>query len=173
IVELADPKPSSRVLDVGIGTGNLAKRFVEFDCEVWGIDYSSRMLEEATKKVPNAYLFQVDVESEWPSELKVGFDSIVSTYTLHHLTLERKITAIKRMSNELLRENGSIIVGDISFPTFSARSKAREQLAGVWDDYEYYWAADEFKTMIGGQGFHVAYEQISDFGGVYVIVPSP
>ena len=172
IVELADPKRGSRILDVGIGTGNLAKRFVEFDCEIWGIDYSSKMLEEAKKKVPDAQLLQVDVESEWPSDLTVGFDSIVSAYTLHHLTLERKITAVKRMSDELLRESGSIIMGDISFPTFSARAKAREQLASFWDDDEYYWAADEFKTMIWGQGLYVAYEQISDFGGVYIIVPS-
>ncbi len=173
IVELAHPEPGSRILDVGIGTGNLAQRFLEFDCEIWGIDYSSRMLEEAKKKVPSAHLLQVDVESEWPSELIGGFDIVVSAYTLHHLNLERKITAIKRMADGLLRERGNIIVGDVSFPTFSARAKAREQLTSVWDDYEYYWAADEFKTMMWGHGLYVAYEQISEFGGVYVIVPSP
>ncbi len=173
IVELANPEPGSKILDVGIGTGNLAQRFVEFDCEIWGIDYSSRMLEKAKNKVPNAHLLHIDIESDWPLELRVGFDTIVSAYTLHHLTLERKISVVKRLVDELLGEGGSIILGDVSFPTFSARAKARAQLTNVWDDYEYYWAADEFKTMIWGQGLYVAYEQISEYGGVYIIVPSP
>ncbi|MHA1951355.1 MAG: methyltransferase domain-containing protein, partial [Candidatus Thorarchaeota archaeon] len=47
IVDLSNPKPESKILDVGIGTGNLALKFVEFDCEIWGIDYSMRMLEKA------------------------------------------------------------------------------------------------------------------------------
>jgi putative AdoMet-dependent methyltransferase len=173
IVELADPEPGLKILDAGIGTGNLAQRFIEFDCEIWGIDYSSRMLEEAKKKVPNAHLLQVDIQSEWPVELKVGFDRIVSAYTLHHLNLRGKIDAIKRMSSELLQEGGSIIVGDISFPSFSERARARERLESVWDEYEYYWAADEFKTMIWGEGFYIAYEQISEYGGIYVVVPTP
>ncbi|MFW9925774.1 MAG: class I SAM-dependent methyltransferase [Candidatus Thorarchaeota archaeon] len=173
IVELTDPKPDSRVLDVGIGTGNLSQRFIECGCEIWGIDYSSRMLEEAKKKVPDAHLLKTDVESEWPSVLRKGFDHIVSAYTLHHLTIDRKIAVIKRLADELLMENGSIVVGDISFPSSSARAEARKKLASVWDEYEYYWAADEFKTMIVGLGFHVVYEQISDYAGVYVIVPKP
>ncbi len=173
IVQLANPEPGMKILDVGIGTGNLAQRFLDFDCEIWGMDYSSRMLEEARKKTPDVKLLQVDVRSEWPSNLKVGFDRIVSAYTLHHLNLEGKIDVIKRMSSELLKEGGNIIIGDISFPTFSARAKAREQLAHVWDDYEYYWAADEFKTMIWGEGLYIAYEQISDYGGIYVVVPKP
>ena len=172
IVELADPKPGMKILDVGIGTGTLAQKFLEFDCEIWGIDYSSRMLEEAKKKVPDAQLLQVDIRSEWPSELKIGFDRIVSAYTLHHLNLEGKIDVIQRMSQGLLQEGGKIIVGDISFPSFRIRAEARQRLENVWDDDEYYWAADAFKTMMAGQGFYVAYEQISDYGGVYVIVPS-
>jgi putative AdoMet-dependent methyltransferase len=173
IVELADPEPGMKILDVGIGTGFLAQRFVEFDCEIWGIDYSSRMLEEARKKVPDAKLLQVDVRSEWPSKLKIGFDRIVSAYTLHHLNLEGKIEVVLRMNTELLGEGGYIIVGDVSFPSFSKRSSARTKLDGEWDDDEYYWAADEFKTMIWGQGLYVAYEQISQYGGVYIIVPAP
>ena len=172
IVALADPKPGMKILDVGVGTGTLAQKFLEFDCEIWGIDYSSRMLEEAKKKVPDAQLLQVDIRSEWPSELKIGFDRIVSAYTLHHLNLEGKIDVIQRMSQDLLQEEGNIIVGDISFPSFRTRAEERQRLEDVWDDDEYYWAADAFKTMMAGQGFYVAYEQISDYGGVYVIVPS-
>ncbi|MFW9976084.1 MAG: class I SAM-dependent DNA methyltransferase, partial [Candidatus Thorarchaeota archaeon] len=99
IVKLADPKPGMKILDVGIGTGLLAQKFLDFKCQIWGIDFSAKMLEEAKKKVPRANLFQVDIRSKWPPSLKVGFDRIVSAYTLHHLDLKSKIDAIKRMSN--------------------------------------------------------------------------
>jgi len=168
IVELADPSPNMKILDVGIGTGRLAQRFLEFDCEIWGIDFSSRMLEEAKKKVPDAHLLQVDIRSMWPSELRVGFDRIVSAYTLHHLKLENKILAVQRFANELLQEEGRIVVADISFPTVKTREQARQKLRGVWDDDEYYWAADEFEV----EGLNITYEQISEYGGIYVIVPA-
>jgi len=171
IVELADPKPNMKILDIGIGTGSLAARFIDSGCEIWGVDYSSKMLEEAKKKVPDANLFQVDIRSEWPSTLKVGFDRIVSAYTLHHLNLEGKTKVIKRMAKELLLDDGDIIVGDISFPTFVERAKARKKLEHVWDDDEFYWAADEFKTIMIGEGFYVGYEQISEYGGIYIVVP--
>ncbi|MHA2025259.1 MAG: class I SAM-dependent DNA methyltransferase [Candidatus Thorarchaeota archaeon] len=171
IVRLTECGLGSRILDVGIGTGNLALRFVEFGCEIWGIDYSSRMLEEAKKKVPNAKLFHVNVESEWPPDIEIGFDSIVSAYTLHHLTLERKVRAVKRIANDLLRDGGKLVVGDVSFTTSSNRASARIKLASSWDDDEYYWAADEFIQLM--DGFSVSYEQVSDFGGVYLIVPAP
>ena len=167
IVELADPEPNMKILDVGIGTGTLAQRFLGFDCEIWGIDFSSKMLEEAKKKVPEAHLLQVDVRSELPPELKIGFDRIVSAYTLHHLRLEGKIEAVKRMAEELLEEGGTIIVADISFPTIKAREQARKKLGSMWDDDEYYWAADEFRV----EGLHVLYEQVSEYGGIYVINP--
>ncbi|MHA2152837.1 MAG: class I SAM-dependent methyltransferase [Candidatus Thorarchaeota archaeon] len=162
-----------RIVDLSNGTGNLALKFVEFDCEIWGIDYSSRMLEKAMKKVPDVHLHHVDVESAYPAELKVGFDSIVSAYTLHHLTLERKVTAIKRLSSELLLDGGCIVVGDISFPTSAARDMARVRLGNDWDDYEYYWAADAFIAKMSEAEFQVTYDQVSDYGGVYKITPGP
>jgi len=173
IVELANPKPGMKILDIGIGTGSLAQKFLDFNCEIWGIDFSSKMIEEAKKKVPGANLFQVDIRSKWPASLKVGFDRIVSAYTLHHLNLEGKIDAIKRMTNDLLQDGGHIIIGDISFSSFTARANARTRLESVWDDDEFYWAADEFKTMIDSEGLYVVYEQVSDYGGVYVVGPIP
>ena len=169
IVKHADPSQGMRILDVGIGTGFLAQRFMEFDCEIWGIDYSSMMLEEARKKVPDAKLLQVDVRSKWPPELRVGFDRIVSAYTLHHLRLEGKVEAVQRLTGELLAEGGRVIIADISFPTVKARERARKKLGNEWDDDEYYWAADEFEVG----GLHVEYEQVSTYGGIYVIVPAP
>ncbi|MHA2354635.1 MAG: class I SAM-dependent methyltransferase [Candidatus Thorarchaeota archaeon] len=172
IVELADPQPGMKILDMGIGTGNLAERFINKECEIWGIDFSEKMLEVAKKKIPSAHLMQVDILSDWPSELEGGFDRIVSAYVFHHFNLETKLKVIDRVLNELLRDNGFIIIGDTSYPSFAARASARKELIDVWDDSEFYWAADEVKLMSWGQGAHIVYEQVSSCGGVYLIVPT-
>ena len=39
VVELADPQPGMRVLDLGTGTGNLALRFEALGCEIWGDEW--------------------------------------------------------------------------------------------------------------------------------------
>lgn len=171
IVELADPKPGMKILDIGIGTGNLAERFLGKDCDVWGIDFSGKMLEEAKKKMSSARLLQVNILTEWPPELKTGFDRVVSAYVFHHFNLEAKLMVIERILSELLREGGMVIIGDTSYPSFAARAEARERLIDVWDDTEFYWAADEFKLMAHSQGAHVLYEQVSSCGGVYLIIP--
>ncbi|MHA1904916.1 MAG: class I SAM-dependent methyltransferase [Candidatus Thorarchaeota archaeon] len=171
IVELSEPKPGMKILDVGIGTGTLAQKFTEFDCEIWGIDYSPMMLAEAKKKVPDAHLLLVDIQSEWPSELMTGFDRIVSAYVLHHFPLETKLDIIRRMINELLAENGRIVIGDTSYPTFTERADARRELIDVWDDTEFYWAADTIKDRLRGGNITVCYEQTSSCAGIYLLTP--
>ena len=56
IVLKAAPLPGGRVLDVGTGTANLAQRFVEQKCAVWGIDFSEQMLVLARQKTAGVCL---------------------------------------------------------------------------------------------------------------------
>ncbi|MFX0107811.1 MAG: class I SAM-dependent methyltransferase [Candidatus Hodarchaeota archaeon] len=172
IVEISDPKPGMRVLDIGVGTGNLAQRFIDKDCEVWGIDYSLNMLREAEKKAPTLHLHKVDIRGDWPKELLTGFDRIVSAYVFHHFNLETKVELIQRIVRNLLKEEGCMVIGDVSYPSFNARAEARNELTAIWDDDEYYWAADEIKLILWGQGIYIVYEQISSCGGVYLFVPA-
>ncbi|MFX1263507.1 MAG: hypothetical protein ACFFAZ_15605, partial [Promethearchaeota archaeon] len=83
-----------------------------------------------------------------------------------------KLMVIERILNELLRDSGRIIIGDTSYPSFAARANARKEMIDVWDDTEFYWAADEIKLMSAGKSASIVYEQISSCGGVYLIVPS-
>ena len=63
IVELATPTDGMRILDLGIGTGELAKRFVDYNCEIWGLDFSEQMLELAAKKIPSAILSELLIKA--------------------------------------------------------------------------------------------------------------
>lgn len=170
VVSLADVRPGMRVLDLGIGTGNLAARFVREGCFVWGIDFSAQMLAQARALLPQVHLVQADLAEEWPLDAQEPFDRVVSAYVFHHFNLETKCGLLQRMARRYLVAGGSILIADIAFPTVPARAEAARRLADCWDEDEHYWAADE--TVEAGEqaGLVVTYEQLSVCGGVFVFV---
>jgi len=83
LLETSVPQAGSRVLDVGCGTGNntlLFKRAV--DAQVFGLDPSLGMLEEALAKAPDIDFVQGTTESmPFPAN---HFDMLFMTEVVHH-----------------------------------------------------------------------------------------
>jgi putative AdoMet-dependent methyltransferase len=169
VVQRADTQPGMHILDLGVGTGNLAVRFISAGCKVWGIDFSAKMLDKARQKLKNAVLIQSDLLEEWPAEIQQCFDRVVSTYTLHHFDLNTKLELLSRISRRFLIQDGLIVIGDISFPMVRDREKARRILGDDWEVDEFYWAGDETIDIFTEAGFRTEYMQVSSCGGVYVI----
>jgi putative AdoMet-dependent methyltransferase len=169
IVDIAAAGHGMGVLDLGVGTGNLAKRFLELDCRVWGVDFSAEMLVAAGAKLPGARLVQADLRGEWTSELPRDFDRIVSGYVFHEFDLSRKVDLLARAIDECLAPDGRIVIGDVAFPTVAAREQARERWRSLWDETEHYWAADEAREACAHVGIGLEYRQVSSCGGVFVI----
>lgn len=48
-------------LDIGFGTGTLTTKLYEQGCSIYGQDFSSRMIELSSEKMPNAHLYQGDL----------------------------------------------------------------------------------------------------------------
>ena len=168
IVRDAGVHSGTEVLDLGVGTGNLAVRFAALGCAVWGVDFSVEMLAKAREKVPQATLIEADLLGDWPEELDRRFGVVVAAYVLHQFTLEKKIDLLHRLFRDYLGEDGRIIAGDIAFPTVEAREKAHRKWADMWDESEFYWAADETAVACKGSGLMMRYQQISNCGGVFV-----
>lgn len=168
IVLSADARPGMRVLDLGIGTGNLAQRFVTLGCEVWGADFSSAMLTKARAKAPQTRLIQMDLLWDvWPDALTgQRFDRIVSAYVFHEFDLPTKIRLLRRLASDHLAGWERIIVGDVAFQSLQALHQAG---ADHWDEDEYYWAADEAIAACEEAGFQTSYVQVYSCGGVFTI----
>lgn len=168
IVDEADIGPNSSVLDLGIGTGNLALLFANRGCEIWGLDFSAEMLALAKTKLPNATLGQVDLRAEWPSSFKRKFDLIVSAYTFHHFPWEQKVGLILDLLNKNLLPGGQLIIGDIAFRNAEEEDALRCKLGDGWEE-EYYWLANEtlahFKTM----NISIRFIKISYCAGVFIL----
>ena len=167
VVRSADVRPGMRVLDLGVGTGNLARRFIALGCEVWGLDFSPAMLDKARAKVPQVTLVQMDLLQDiWPGELAQGrFDRIVSTYVFHEFDLATKVRLLQCLAREHLAAQGRIVVGGVAFPTLYALQQAG---ADHWDEDEHYWVADEAIAACQAAGFQASYKQVSSCSGVFV-----
>ncbi len=166
VVRAADVQTGMRVLELGIGTGNLAQRLVALGCEIWGTDFSPTMLEIARAKAPEATLIQMDLTAEWPDALQQRFDRIVATFVLHEFDQATKISLLQRLATHHLVEQGLIVVGDVAFPTAAAR---RQSGAESWDEDEHYWAADETMAASTGTGLEFTFKLISWCTGVFVV----
>jgi putative AdoMet-dependent methyltransferase len=168
ILELAAPKSGLQVLDLGIGTGNLALKFDALGCQIWGTDFSTEMLVKARKKLPKAKLFQADLRSDWPPDLSRRFDRIVSGYVFHHFKLNVKVQIIKKLVHEHLEPTGSLLIADIAFQNQNALEQMKRAVGEEWED-EFYWLADESTSAFEKIGLKVQFLQVSPCAGVFAI----
>ncbi len=170
-VALAAAEPLNSVLDLGIGTGNLAQYFVELGCRVWGIDFSAKMLGLARSKLPMVRLAKADILGAWPGEFHRRYDRLVSAYVFHHFEPGEKVDLLLRLSRDHVTPRGRIIVADIAFPSVAALELARVRWADAWDE-EHYWVAERDVPACEGAGLAVHYEQVVEFAGVFAVQAS-
>jgi len=146
-------KSFKNILDIGFGTGTLTTKLYEKGFNIYGQDFSNKMVELAKNKMPNSELFKGDFSKGLVEGLKSQkYDSIIATYSLHHLTDKDKVKFIKELVG-LLNENGVIYIGDVAFATRGDLEKCKEQCGEHWDNEEIYFVYDEIKEEFPNSEF--------------------
>lgn len=146
-------KPNAVVLDIGFGTGTLTTKLYENGCNIYGQDFSARMIELASQKMPNAHLYQGDFTQGLVEPLLAqNYDFIVATYSLHHLTDEQKVCFLHMLSDHL-NPGGQVLIGDVAFENRSQLEQCRKDVGDEWDDDEIYFVVDELKREFPELGF--------------------
>jgi len=80
VLELLDVKPGERILDLGCGTGDLAKLIWEHGAEVVGIDASPDMIAKAEGKYPE---LDFSVANGTDFHFDESFDAVFTNAVLH------------------------------------------------------------------------------------------
>ena len=164
IYNIVHKKEKARILDIGFGTGVLTKKLYDDGYEIYGIDFSERMIEIAKEKMSLAKLFQYDFSKGLPEEIKnLKFDYIISTYAIHHLDDEGKVEFFNTLVQHL-SDVGEIIIGDVAFETRELLEMCKSKSGDNWDDEEIYMVFDELKKFFSKQ--NIAFIPISYCAGI-------
>ena len=165
IFDRVTARPGARVLDLGFGTAALTKRLYDAGCEVYGQDFSARMVEVAQEKMPDALLVHRDFSNGLAPELtRCTYDAVVATYSLHHLDDEGKRNLIDSLL-PLLSERGCLHIGDVAFETRRELERCRAAAGDAWDPDEIYFVYDELLDFFPAATF----ERMSSCAGIITI----
>ncbi|UHR01973.1 methyltransferase domain-containing protein [Peptoniphilus sp. GNH] len=153
------------VLDIGFGTGTLISRLYEHGLEIYGQDFSKRMLEIAQEKMPKSKLFEGDISKGLVDPLLENkYDVIIATYSLHHLTDSEKAILLKSLL-DLLDEGGVIYIADVAFESRDEHNKCMKEVGDEWDEDEIYFVIDEFSSYFP----EIKFEKFSKCAGLITL----
>jgi putative AdoMet-dependent methyltransferase len=127
----------AKILDIGVGTGNLSNRLYNLGYNITGVDQSRAMLEVAKSKNPSLTV-RLGEFMKLPFENK-SFNTIVSTYAFHHLDEKEKEVAVEEMLR-VLADDGGIVLGDLMFESDEAKNRiyttlTSTQIESIEDEY--------------------------------------
>ncbi|HEX6563888.1 MAG TPA: class I SAM-dependent methyltransferase [Chthoniobacterales bacterium] len=169
VVQQAHLTPTSRVLELGSGTGNLSE-FIASCGELVSVDVSEKMEALAKRKVrhlTNRRFIKADILEVFGQELG-EFDAVISTYAVHHLTDQEKQRLFELVFDRLL-PGGSAVFGDLMLQNSSAKEGKIQQYLAKGDQAtaqaiseEFFWSLDTAIADLERLGFKVWVERFSD-----------
>ncbi|WP_167959065.1 MerR family transcriptional regulator [Anaerosporobacter faecicola] len=159
-------KKTGRVIEIGIGTGNLTKKILEISHlqftskDIMGVDQSVNMLKEAKRKLPQVAMRQgtflkIPVEDCY-------CETVVSSYAFHHCNEKEKALAVQEMGR-VIKPGGRIIITDLMFADEQARHRFEEQCTEQEKEEledEYFTNIDRLEKIFHANGFTLQSIQI-------------
>ena len=158
VVELLDPLPGERILDLGCGDGVLTKKLEDMGCELVGIDASPQLVQAARR-------LGVDVTVKDAAEMNFfgEFDAVFSNAVLHWIKdadrVIRNAFAALRPGGRFVAECGghrcvetihSALIGELDRRGYDGRA------ASPW----YFPSAEDYGARLSRAGFRVHYIEV-------------
>lgn len=147
VFDIVHAREGVSALDLGCGTGRMAGRLLEAGHPVTAVDFSDNMLAAAAKNAPGAELVKAELEEVPETLAGRQFDCIYAAYSLHHLPDERKYALLEKLRT-MLKPEGVIVLGDVSFPDREGMEAVKEAYEDGWDDSEFYLVRDELEQAL-------------------------
>ncbi len=153
VVELLDPQPGERILDVGCGDGALTKALAEVGAQVTGVDASAEQIDAARKLGLDAHVMRAE-DIDFPPQ----FDAVFSNAAMHWVgdpgAAVRGIHGALKPGGRFVGEMGG--AGNIAGYVAAIESALcrRGVDPGPLNPW-YFPDEDEFSRLLTQAGFHV------------------
>jgi demethylmenaquinone methyltransferase/2-methoxy-6-polyprenyl-1,4-benzoquinol methylase len=114
VVELVDPKPGERILDLAAGTGTSSKPFADAGAEVVPCDFSLGMLEVGKQQQPGLPFVAGDgMRLPFADD---SFDAVTISFGLRNV--QDPLEALREL-RRVTRRGGRVVVCEFSRPTWA------------------------------------------------------
>ena len=154
-----------RVLDVGCGTGDIAKVLKRFGYELDGITISEIELSESLPFLRNGFLY--NLENGLPLEIMNNkYDYIICSHVLEHICYPEKLLNDIR---SCLSEDGILIVALPNLLHYKSRFELirgnfNYASSGIWDNTHFKWYTYlSGKTLLEKNGFRITYQTVTGY----------
>jgi trans-aconitate methyltransferase len=120
-------RPVRTIVDLGIGTGALARACLERSpaARIWGIDSDPEMMATARVRLGHLSRRVTLTTGSFLDQPLPPCDAIVASYSLHHIKTTRAKVAFYRRCYSAVRPGGVLINGDCA-PASTPRGFARD-----------------------------------------------
>ncbi len=140
----------AKIIDIGCGPGRDAKVFSEFGFEVFGIDFSSKMIELAKQSAPNCSFHVMDIEKlAFPLE---SFHGAWASCALLHVP-KQSIPAVLDKIHAILKPRGSLYLSLKQSP-INESFEADSRYGGI-EKYWSFYEPDELVNLLSQAKFQV------------------
>lgn len=159
---------TASVLDLGSGTGNTILA-LPAPCRVTAVDVSEQMTEIARRKLgrrPVRFIID-DIMSYLDKADLTGFDHVVSTYALHHLTPEERSWLLSTLCSRM-RPGTRVLIGDLMYKDASDRTRILHAFAQTHPDLgevfeeEFLWDISQSRAELDRLEKTAAWHRFSD-----------
>jgi putative AdoMet-dependent methyltransferase len=169
VIRQASIDSSSRVLELGSGTGNLSCLIHQCG-ELVCVDLSEQMEVIARSKlgyISNRRFIKADILDVFDHE-PAPFDSVISTYAVHHLTDDEKRLLFSKVFTSLV-PGGRAVFGDLMLRNQEEKPSKIQDYLTKGDpktaqaiEEEFFWSIDAAKADLIELGFQVETKRFSD-----------
>jgi trans-aconitate methyltransferase len=162
VLDLLDPEPGERVLDLGCGTGELTAALDASGVDAVGLDASAEMVAGARDAHPECRFVHADARS---FSLDEPFDAAFSNAALHWIPERDHDVVLERVHDALSPEGRFVAelggVGNVETITSALHEQLRER--GYDPESPFYFpSVGEYAPRLEAAGFEVTYATLFD-----------
>jgi trans-aconitate 2-methyltransferase len=156
VIDMLQPQPDERILDLGCGSGQLTAKIAESGARVMGIDRSAEMIEEARRNFPS---LKFDVADAANFTVDTPVDAVFSNAALHWV---KDADGAAKSVAGALRTGGRFVLEMGGKGNNQAVMNAVRQVVGPVEIPWYFPSVGEYTSLLERHGFEIGFASLFD-----------